>query len=841
MAYLERLITNNKLQHLAEKIFEDVDTKGVYSLRRASKKFFDSQLLFELHLKNSINKRLCVVNDKIDYTWGDASEPSKNWIKPMNLLLTRANFKEKQIMMKFINNFKNMKMFPNLESARLLHQVCKTNEYEMVKLMIELLPSDYMNFNSKFHFERTSPLQCAILEGNYETLEVIFNHVDPSLININARDDNGQTPLILACRSGKENITALFLENISKFNIDLLPQDNTGNNALHLLCASGLEESAILLADKMISADADTIVNQPNKQGQTPLHIACSNGHSKIVESYLQMNDFNLNARDEAENTLLHYAVIANKSDIIQLILEHSKIRNIDLDAKNKRNQNLLHCAFTAGRYSVHSLLQMTKNLPESQMDPNSKDNDGQTPIHYLCANGDIRLFDYYIQFVSSQKSFNIDFSAQDNAGNTPLHIACESNYLIAKHLIENASKFSVGLEIQNYQKQIPLHLACYNTNKLVELILKTVSPEIQLGLQINATDNFGRTPLHHAIMSTFESVTNRAKLLLDQLVKHKGDVNIKDTNGQTALHYACHYGNQELLKTIFQYGDLLNIDFNPEDKDGKTPLDIAGDKSPECGSFFIECAINHKCHFNFKDKEGWTPLHYACLKSDYKLVKLIIENSGSDISVLGLNVQDGNWKTPLHYVCHNITNKISTNAILNVFMKTELAPNINFKIQDKSGNTPLHLQTVTSFQAELLPIILKHGNPDNIDLNIVNNRGETPFSEFCLKGDIASTRAMLEYAMKHHITLTFPEYQSMSLSYAYMELKEKEGRLQRSEILGLLFEYSEYMHDKSKVVKQSYKAPKTEDDSDMLHEASELGNDSEDSEDNLYEEEGDD
>ncbi|MDR0288701.1 MAG: ankyrin repeat domain-containing protein [Rickettsiales bacterium] len=84
----------------------------------------------------------------------------------------------------------------------------------------------------------------------------------------------------------------------------------------------------------------------------------------------------------------------------------------------------------------------------------------------------------------------------------------------------------------------------------------------------INAKDSQGRTALHYA--ACFND-TNMAELLLDA----RADINTKDDQGRTALHYAACFNNTDMVELLLDAGAKTNI----KDNNGKKPLSLAKNK----------------------------------------------------------------------------------------------------------------------------------------------------------------------------------------------------------------------------------------------------------------------
>jgi ankyrin repeat protein len=90
--------------------------------------------------------------------------------------------------------------------------------------------------------------------------------------------------------------------------------------------------------------------------------------------------------------------------------------------------------------------------------------------------------------------------------------------------------------------------------------------------------------------------------------MEKKININYKDENGFTALHFACDEGNLKIVEII------LGVD----------------------------------CDTNIKNIHKQTPLHISAKRGYFDISKKLIE-SGAE-----LNVEDSEKNTPIHYVCKN-------------------------------------------------------------------------------------------------------------------------------------------------------------------------------------------
>lgn len=159
----------------------------------------------------------------------------------------------------------------------------------------------------------------------------------------------------------------------------------------------------------------------------------------------------------------------------------------------------------------------------------------------------------------------------------------------------------------------------------------------LEIGADINAVDENGRTALHYAVKSADKAVVER-------LLGNKIDVNVADQEGKTALHYAIIF----ILTDRFNFSEIAKLlldnkpDVNAVDKGGKTALHYA---VIYMNKAVVESLINNKAKLNAVDNEGRTALHHAALHRNIQITKLLIANRAD------VNVLDKEGKTALYRV----------------------------------------------------------------------------------------------------------------------------------------------------------------------------------------------
>ena len=251
----------------------------------------------------------------------------------------------------------------------------------------------------------------AIIAGDEEKILELLKTYD-----IERKDEEGCTPLILAARCRNEIIVRLLLEKganpgakdfkgrttlhwlstplpeagevpISETLVDVLLKDrppldvpdNKRSTPLMSACNAGEQ----LLATKLIHHGAN--VRAVTIQGFTPLHYAAYNGRAQMIP-LLIANGAELEARSfDSHNTPLHQAA-AGQSDPADTV-EQFLLAGADKEARTKPQLNtpLLVAVFSRKKACVTSLLKSGVNIE-------ARDCDGWRPLHKAAYHGQLEI-----------------------------------------------------------------------------------------------------------------------------------------------------------------------------------------------------------------------------------------------------------------------------------------------------------------------------------------------------------------------------------------------------------------------------------------------------------------
>jgi uncharacterized protein len=201
--------------------------------------------------------------------------------------------------------------------------------------------------------------------------------------------------------------------------------------------------------------------------------------------------------------------------------------------------------------------LTSVRRLLKAGADANARSPMGNTALHFAAGHG-------HLQVVEALLDAHADANASDPNGYTPLHAAVHGddvrvvNALIAAHADvnartkrENVTPLLESIDMNYGKPEITLAL-------------------IQAGADVNVVESDGNTALSIAM-------TESSNEVVEALLKKGADPNSLVHN-QRPLHVAAEYGYDETIKVLLRYG----ADPTLRNPGGQTPLDVINAQRPE-------------------------------------------------------------------------------------------------------------------------------------------------------------------------------------------------------------------------------------------------------------------
>jgi ankyrin repeat protein len=334
---------------------------------------------------------------------------------------------------------------------------------------------------------------------------------------INARGNNGLTPLVEAASKGQLAVVRFLLDNHADVNGTTGAGPHYEQTALHQAASAGHKSIVELLLAR------GARVNATDAAGRTPLHMAAERGFQAVAQVLIDKGA-DANAASTGGASPLHFAVIGLHPGMIQLLLTN-------------------------------------------KADINARDTSGWTPLVSAVNRGNPELVELLL---ASGADVNIE---TESGGSALTEIIQRKSDLITRILLEaGANPNVVGVNAARAQlaKQsfgtAPLHAAAMQRNvQLMELLLKYKADP-------NLADESGRAPLHYVI-----DHEPALKLLLaaganPDLPVAQAKVSVSGvSSGETPLHIAVRFGDTRAVQ------QLLAAKAQPDiHAGGNTPLFMA-------------------------------------------------------------------------------------------------------------------------------------------------------------------------------------------------------------------------------------------------------------------------
>ncbi|WP_264336588.1 ankyrin repeat domain-containing protein [Wolbachia endosymbiont (group B) of Chorthippus brunneus] len=497
----------------------------------------------------------------------------------------------------------------------------------------------------------------------------VNNHFEES-VDVNSTDENGWTLLHLAAWKGQLDNARLLIEK----GADINAENIFGRKPIHVAAESNNTNIIEFFLSKGMNVD-DT-----DRYGRTPLYCASWNGHLGVVK-YLVEKGADINAQDKGGETSLDAATDQKHEDVV------GYLKQVQLD------QELLIAAQYGNFDEVRDLVSQGASL-------NAKYSNGMTVMHSAAYGGNLDIVKYFV--ADAKNSLEI----KDNGGRVPLHYAAYNGKLdVVKYFIDEGE---VDVNLKDSDGQTALHMASGGGR------LDVVGYLASKGADIKAKDKDGKTPLDIAIDRKHDSIVKYLKqaqlneqLLaavkdsdfneVQGLVNRGANVNAKDKDGKTPLHYA----SQSIYSLdIVRYLISKGADIDVKNKDGKTPLDLATQENDtgiaeflkqtqldldkqlltavqDCNLSKAEVLVSRGANINTKNDDGYTSLHLAVLKNFRSGIDYLIKEGAN------IDDKDNIGRAPLHWAARD--------GYLDIVQAiTEGGANLDVK--DKDNKTPSDL-----------------------------------------------------------------------------------------------------------------------------------------------------
>ena len=439
-------------------------------------------------------------------------------------------------------------------------------------------------------------------EGLLDVLKCMVMNINGHIMDEQYHDTNGRTVLH---RAVKHIDVVKYL--INECNYDIMTPDKDGNTILHDAASEGLLD----VMKYLINTHHYNLMTT-NNRGQTVLHLAVK--HIDVVKYLINECNCDIMTPDKDGNTILHDAASEGLLDVMKYLINthHYNLMttnnsgqtgavkhidvvkylinecNCDIMVTDEDGVPLLHYVASEGLLDV--LKCMVMNINGHIMDEQYRDTNGRTVLHRAVKHIDV------VKYLINE--CNCDIMTPDKYGNTILHDAASEGLLdVMKYLINT---HHYNLMTANNRGQTVLHLAV----KHIDVVKYLIN---ECNCDIMTPDKDG-VPLLHYVAS--EGLLDVLKCMVMNINGHILDEQYHVTNGRTVLH--CAVKHIDVVKYLI---NECSCNIMVTDKDGWTSLHVAAWRgTAEVIEYFLSTG---NCDPLAKSTEGWTPLQLAKGKYD--------------------------------------------------------------------------------------------------------------------------------------------------------------------------------------------------------------------------------
>jgi len=395
------------------------------------------------------------------------------------------------------------------------------------------------------------PTVYALLEkAPFETIKYLIDLQEDAATKLT---HDGRSYLMWAAYAGQKQATQYLIELGS----DLSMVDDHGYAVIPFCATTGMESQEVY--DLLIKHGAE--VKATNRSGANALLLIAKHlGDDLSIIDYFKSRGLALASTDDEGNGLFNYAAIMGNIPLMEKAIEWG----LPYQTENKAGGNAMIFASQGYRGSVNGL-EVYQFLADKGVAANVVTESGQTPLHNLA----FRVTDPAVYSFFTERG--VDINQADEAGNTMLLNAIRGgNEAISLTYLPKVA----DLNHQNEQGHSALTYAVRSH------LPEVVSALIKADVPTDIVDAEGHTLAGHLFQSFSDRSKDQFEQVLALLTAEDLDMQTTQAGGDNLLHIAVDKQSSYLVDLALAQG----VDINAKNDNGLTPLHYAAMKAKDAG-----------------------------------------------------------------------------------------------------------------------------------------------------------------------------------------------------------------------------------------------------------------
>ncbi len=433
-----------------------------------------------------------------------------------------------------------------------------------------------------------------VKKGDLEALSAFLGYKrSAKSLDLGVRDGAGWQPLHCAVESGNMQIVRLLIRYGADVNAQI--EDNEGERPLHLAARAGNEEIILDLVAAGASPD-----------------LADNNGRLPI---YYAENILALSVGSSGSSVGSVKNIRAKTADR-QIKREMAGRLSITIE---EHNQRLLDALLRGDFVTAQLLYEQAGNV-------NFQDAFGNQLIHHVVNQGSITALEWLLVY-------GADINARNRDGNRPVRIAALKGHAqIVQWLIKQ------GASLNDQDEQKPKAKERIDSPSFSDTVLPTVSKETNFEISLRHLKRYYM--IHEVLIDAAKQGNIRRA---QNALAAGAQIDARDNHGRTPMHHAAREGHIHFIKWLINQGAQVN----DRDNIGQEPIHEAAYGGYGVHLEIVQLLVEHGAQIRACDDWKREPIHFAAAKGFLDIIQWLFEH-GADICA-----QDGHKNQAIHWAAH--------------------------------------------------------------------------------------------------------------------------------------------------------------------------------------------